>query len=209
MVQIKLILEEEIIIDLFLSKNKEFTRVLLERAINCILNAEAEDALGLVRYERSDERKTYRNGYRSRSLKTRAGKLALQIPKLRNGNFSTQLMKRYKTMESTAIVELIRLAVLGVTTENTRKYVKLLCGKEFSDQVMEILCQELEQVAKEFVDSCQGSDVDMFLADGATLRLHDAPDSAAYSLRLAVEENENGVKEIVGFGSPNRLTKET
>jgi transposase-like protein len=38
------------------------------------------------RYERSEERQAYRNGYRPRRLDTRVGSLELQIPKLRQGS---------------------------------------------------------------------------------------------------------------------------
>lgn len=47
-------------------------------------------------YERSDERTNSRNGYRVRQLTTRVGTLELHVPKLRHGNFSTQLFKRYQ-----------------------------------------------------------------------------------------------------------------
>jgi putative transposase len=43
--------------------------------------------LGTGRYERSEERLGYRNGYRPRSLTTQVGDLELLIPNLRSGGF--------------------------------------------------------------------------------------------------------------------------
>ncbi len=49
------------------------------------MEAEVAAVAGAERYERSDERSAYRNGYRSRGLDTRVGSLELRIPKPRAG----------------------------------------------------------------------------------------------------------------------------
>lgn len=48
------------------------------------------------RYERSEERLSYRNGYRTRQLYTRVGPIVLQVPQTRDGAFSTEIFKRYQ-----------------------------------------------------------------------------------------------------------------
>ena len=52
-----------------------------------LIEAEATEAIGAGRYERSADRVTERNGHRSRLLATQAGDLELKIPKLRKGSF--------------------------------------------------------------------------------------------------------------------------
>ena len=41
---------------------------LIESVLNQVLEAQVSDSLGAERYERSEERQSYRNGYRTRQL---------------------------------------------------------------------------------------------------------------------------------------------
>ena len=60
---------------------REALRVLVEE----IMEAEVSSRIGAGYGERSPERVTQRNGYRSRAWDTRVGTMELQIPKLREG----------------------------------------------------------------------------------------------------------------------------
>jgi hypothetical protein len=53
-----------------------------------VIELDVAAVLGADRHESTDERLRYRNGYRSRTLTTQVGDLALQIPKLRAGSFN-------------------------------------------------------------------------------------------------------------------------
>ncbi len=52
-----------------------------------LMALEVEGLTGAAHGERSPERITHRNGYRERSWETRAGTVALKIPKLRKGSY--------------------------------------------------------------------------------------------------------------------------
>ena len=54
----------------------------VKRVLEEIMNAEAEELLCAKPYERSPERKDYRNGSWKRKLKTRVGEIELEIPRL-------------------------------------------------------------------------------------------------------------------------------
>jgi putative transposase len=51
------------------------------------IELEAEQRIGAGRYERSPERKGYRDGHRERTWETRVGEIPLQVPKLREGTY--------------------------------------------------------------------------------------------------------------------------
>ena len=51
----------------------------MKRVLEEIMNQEAEELLCAKRYERSEERRDYRNGARKRKLKTRVGEIELSI----------------------------------------------------------------------------------------------------------------------------------
>lgn len=85
MAQIQVTLDSEQLKDLFASDDR--MRLLLENVLNQVLDEEMTDRIGAERYERTDERQTYRNGYRTRRLTTRVGTLVLRVPQTRDGSF--------------------------------------------------------------------------------------------------------------------------
>ena len=56
-------------------------REAVELVLQELIEAEAAEAIGAGRYERSDTRVTERNGHRPRLLSTQAGDVELKIPK--------------------------------------------------------------------------------------------------------------------------------
>jgi len=88
--QVNLTLDSEVLKGLFTANGKdEAFAGLLSIILNQVLSAQASEQIGAEPYERSEDRRTYRNGYRERELYTRIGKLRLLVPRLRNGEYST------------------------------------------------------------------------------------------------------------------------
>ena len=68
---------------------RESVRVVLQE----LIEAEATEVIGAGRYERTDSRVTDRNGFRPRLLTTKAGDVALSIPRLRAGSFFPSVLE--------------------------------------------------------------------------------------------------------------------
>ncbi len=56
-----------------------------------IMEANVEGLIGAGRHERAENRTTWRNGYRDRTLDTRLGTLNLKVPKLRHSSYFPEL----------------------------------------------------------------------------------------------------------------------
>jgi hypothetical protein len=61
-------------------------------ALQAFIEAEAAQALGVARYERTDERITHPNGNRSHLLSTKAGDVELHILKFRDRSYLASLL---------------------------------------------------------------------------------------------------------------------
>ncbi|GHD76458.1 hypothetical protein GCM10010317_093060 [Streptomyces mirabilis] len=70
----------------------EAIRVVCERILQELIEAEATDVIGAAPREHSETRTTWRNGHRDRLLTTQAGDLDLKIPKVRSGSFFPSLL---------------------------------------------------------------------------------------------------------------------
>ena len=71
----------------------DFLREALRVLVEGIMDAEVSSRIGAEYGERSPERVTQRNGYRSRAWDTRVGTMELHIPKLREGSYFPSLLE--------------------------------------------------------------------------------------------------------------------
>ncbi len=151
MAQVNLTLDGEVLKGLFTADGKdEALSGLLNTILNQVLNAQASEQVGAERYERSEDRRTYRNGYRERELNTRVGKLRLMVPRLRNGEFSTDLFQRYQRSEQALVLAMMEMVVQGVSTRKVRSITEELCGTSFSKSTISALCTALDPAVEAF-----------------------------------------------------------
>ena len=69
------------------SSDADLLREMIGFSAQRLMELEVHGLTGAEHGERSPERITHRNGYRERSWETRAGTVALKIPKLRKGSY--------------------------------------------------------------------------------------------------------------------------
>ncbi|MCF6476978.1 IS256 family transposase, partial [Nonomuraea sp. MG754425] len=105
---------------------------LLETVFNQVLRAQSAEQLGADKYERNEDRTALRNGYYERGLTTRVGKLTLNVPRHRDGSFSTELFTRYQRSEQALLLSLMEMVIQGVSTRKVANITEELCGTEFS-----------------------------------------------------------------------------
>jgi transposase-like protein len=87
-------------------EGKEWPRDLVEWLVQELPDVEFSEFMAAGPYERSEDRQSYRNGYRQRDLFTRVGQLILRVPRDREGRFSTQLFERYHRGDKALVLAL-------------------------------------------------------------------------------------------------------
>lgn len=122
----------------------DFLRELVQQALQTLLEAEMEAHLGASRYERTPERRGYRNGYKPRTLQTRVGTLDLLVPQDREGAFSTDLFGRYQRSEQALVLTLMEMYLQGVSTRKVAAITEQLCGTRFSKSQVSALTVQLD-----------------------------------------------------------------
>ena len=86
--------------------------------LQALIDAEAAEKIGAGRYERSDERLTYRNGTRPKVLSTKAGDLRVAIPKLRAGSYFPSLLEPRRRIDQALYAVVMEAYVNGVSTRS-------------------------------------------------------------------------------------------
>lgn len=81
----------------------DLVREMLAFAAERIMEAEVEARTGAAKGARTALREVQRNGYRDRDWDTRAGRITLEIPKLRKGSYFPSFLEPRRTAEKALV----------------------------------------------------------------------------------------------------------
>jgi hypothetical protein len=96
----------------------DLVRELLAFAAERLMAIEVEALTGAAHGERSAERINQRNGYRDRAWETRAGRIDLKIPKLRQGSYFPAILEPRRTAEKALIAVIQEAYIQGISTRS-------------------------------------------------------------------------------------------
>ena len=97
-------------------------------ALCSVLEEEVDAFIGAVRYERSEQRRDYRNGHYTRSLDTSVGHIEdLPVPRTRAG-YQTQLFERYHRRRTDLDQSIGEMFSGGVSMTRVGEVVETLTG---------------------------------------------------------------------------------
>ena len=129
----------------------ELIRDAVRLVLQKLIEAEATEAVGAGRHERTDTRTTERNGHRSRLLATRAGDVELKIPKLRKGSFLPSVIEPRRRIDRALHAVIMEAYVAGVSTRSVDELVAAL-GAESGISKSEVsrICAGLDEMVAAF-----------------------------------------------------------
>jgi putative transposase len=123
----------------------DVVREALGLVLQALIDAEADQAIGAGRYERTQTRTTHRNGTRSRLLSTKAGDVELRIPKLREGSFFPALLEPRRRIDRALLAVVMEAYVHGTSTRKVDDLVKALgVDAGISKSEVSRICAELD-----------------------------------------------------------------
>ena len=126
----------------------------LDTAVSILINEamriERSRVLEAEPWQRTETRKGYANGYKTKSVESRIGKLALQIPQVRGPlQFYPNALEKGLRSERALKLAMAEMYINGVSTRKVNEVLKELCGLEVtSTQVSRatgLLDEELEK----------------------------------------------------------------
>jgi len=126
----------------------------LDTAVSILINeamrVERSRALEAEPWQRTEARKGYANGYKPKSVQSRIGELALQIPQVRGPlQFYPSCLEKGLRSERALSLAMAEMYITGVSTRKVNKVLKELCGLEVTStqvsRATELLDDELEK----------------------------------------------------------------
>ena len=116
--------------------------------LNEAMRLERSEYIGAEPYERTEQRRSYSDGFKDKTVDSRLGKLALKVPQTRDGDFYPSALERGERSERALKLAVAEMYVQGVSTRKVAKITSELCGLEVTStqvsRAAKLLDDELE-----------------------------------------------------------------
>lgn len=181
------------------TEGADWVRTAVEALCNEVMNQEAQARCGAGYEERSADRVNARNGYRERTLQSRVGTLALEVPKLRRGSYFPSFLEAHKRSEEALLAAVAQAYVSGVSTRNMEALVATLGVQSLSASQVSDLCKRLDGVVEDFRNRPLKGRFQYVWMDALVMKCREGGRVVNTSCLIAVGVNEEGRREVLGL----------
>jgi putative transposase len=179
----------------------DLLREMVRTFAESLMGAEADALCGAGFRERTGERVNRRNGYRERPFDTRAGTIALAVPKLRSGSYYPDwLLERRRRAERALVAVVAECYVRGVSTRRVDGLVKTLGIESISkSQVSEMAKSLDEEVAAFRARPLDAGPYPYLWLDALAIKVREQGRIVSCACVVATAVNADGFREILGL----------
>jgi putative transposase len=168
--------------------------------LNSAMEQERDNYLQAKAYERSADRRDYRNGYYQRDLVLSLGKITLRVPRTRNGDFSPSIFERYARCDQAFLLSMLEMVVNGVSTRKVKNIVQQLCGESFSKSFVSSLTEKLDPIVNQWANRPLNTMYYPYIfADAMYIKVREHHRVVSKAVYIATAINENNEREILGL----------
>lgn len=187
----------------------EIVRGTVQETLNAMLEEEAERLCNAKKYERTEARKDTRAGYYSRKMHTKAGEVAIRMPKLRSLPFETAIIERYRRRESSVEEALVEMYLAGVSVRRVEDITEALWGSRVSSGTVSELNKKIYRRIEEWrMRSIEGEYPYVYM-DGIALKRSWGGEVRNVSVLVAIGVNREGYRDILGVAEGAKEDKES
>lgn len=177
----------------------ELVRSSVEDTLNQYLEEEAERLCNAEKYARDENRKDTRAGFYTRYLETKAGKVSLKVPKLRQTKFETAIIERYKRRESSVEEALIEMYLAGVSTRRIEDITEALWGNRVSAGTVSNLNEKAYENIEKWRNKPIEGEYSYVYLDGIVLKRCWAEEVRNVSVLVAIGVDQEGYRRVLGI----------
>lgn len=127
---------------------QEALKDLLGGTIKSMMEAEMTDHLGYEKSERSDS-DNYRNGTKTKTIRSKYGEFEVDVPKDRNGSFEPRVVKNRQKDISGIDDKIISMYAKGLTTRQISEQIEDIygfeCSESFISDVTDKILKDIEE----------------------------------------------------------------
>jgi putative transposase len=181
------------------SSIEQIVALLMKLMFEILLDRAASEQIGAMPYERTGNRKTYRNGNYRRSLGTRFGTLEnLLIPRFREGAVAHSLFAPYQQRTDDVDKALGTLFLNGISTHKLKAIAEQLTGRSVSAQTVSTIVQRTDEELEQYRAKPIEDKYEFVFLDGIYDKIREIGLERKVLL-CALGMTKDGKKEILSF----------
>jgi transposase-like protein len=169
-----------------------------------ILEAEIEAFIGAAPYQRTAQRRAYRNGSYQRSLTTSIGQIDdLEVPRTRQG-FQSQLFERYQRRQAELDASICQMFVGGVSTRRVGQVIETLTGSKPSASTVSRVFHSLEEEFAAWQQRPLAATYLYTFADGSYFSVIYDHEGHKMPILAVMGIDQAGQRDVLGFSVGDR-----
>ena len=179
----------------------DLVREMLAMFAQVLMSADVDARCGASLGERSPARTNQRNGYRERAWDTRAGTIALQIPKVRQGTYFPGWLLEPRRRSEHALVQVVAEAyVAGVSTRKVEALVQAMGLEGISKSQVSEMAKTLDTTSEDFRNRpLDGGGYPYLWLDALVVKCREGGRTPNVAIVVATGVNASGQREILGI----------
>ena len=180
-------------------EDSNFLREGIALLLQLLMEVQVSTQVGAERYERTESRQGYRNGYRDRSWETRVGEIPLQIPKLRSGSYFPSFLEPRRPAERALLAVIQSAYVAGVSTRKVDELVQSLGLTGIDKSKVSRICKGLDEGVTAFRNRPLEVAYPYLWLDALYLKVRQNHRIVNMAVVLAIGVRETGEREILAI----------
>jgi len=167
-------------------------------ALQEMMNAEFDTAMGYSKYDKSTEKTNYRNGTTKKKLKSEFGEFDFETPRDRNGEFEPKIVPKNKRDVSGIEEKIISLYGRGLTTREINEQIQDLYGIEVSATMVSNITDQIIPEIKEWQERPLDDVYPFVFIDAVHFSVREDNRVVKKAAYVALGINSEGYKSILG-----------
>ena len=171
---------------------------LLSGTIQDMLETEMDNHLGYDRYERSGE-PNYRNGTKSKTVRSKYGEFEVDVPQDRQSSFEPQVIPKRQKDISSIDDKIIAMYAKGMTTRQISETIEDIYGFEVSEGMVSDITDKLLPKIEEWQNRPLSPVYPIVFIDAVHFSVRDDGVIRKLAAYVVLGINEDGMKEVLSI----------
>jgi len=171
----------------------EMFRIIMNNA----MKAERDQYLQANKYERTEDRLGYANGYKPKTIKSRVGEVTLDIPQVREGGFYPSALEKGMRSERALLITLAEMYIQGVSTRKVSAIIEKMCGFEISAMQVSRATKQLDEILQQWRERPLGEIRYLFL-DARYEKVRESGQIRDAAVLIATGISPGGERQVLG-----------
>jgi putative transposase len=179
---------------------QEMLKKLFGDTLQEMLEAELDHELGYTKYDyKNKATDNSRNGYSSKTVKSNYGKVDLNIPRDREGEFEPAVVKKNQTDISSIEDQVLSMYAKGMSTRDMEKHLESLYGMDVSPELISRITDRIIPMINEWQSRPLSAIYAIVFMDAIHYRVRQDGRVITKAAYTAIGVDLDGIKDVLGI----------